>query len=57
MLVDTKPSSMEELVRISGLSHGTDVWLSNIQEIAKSGTATLKSAPCTRDDIMNQPIA
>ena len=57
MLVDTKPSSMEELVRISGLSHGTDVWLGNIQEIVKSGTATLKSAPCTRDDIMNQLIA
>ena len=57
MLMDTKPSTMEELVRISGLSHGTDVWLGNIQEIVKSGTATLKSAPCTRDDIMNQLIA
>ena len=57
MLMDTKPSSMEELVRISGLSHGTDVWLGNIQDIVKSGTATLKSAPCTRDDIMNQLIA
>ena len=57
MLMDTKPSTMEELIRISGLSHGTDVWLGNIQEIVKSGTATLKSAPCTRDDIMNQLIA
>ena len=57
MLVDTKPSSMEELIRISGLSHGTDVWLGNIQDIVRSGTATLKSAPCTRDDIMNQLIA
>ncbi len=56
MLMDTKPSSMEELIRISGLSHGTDVWLGNIQDIVKSGTATLKSAPCTRDDIMNQLI-
>ncbi|MBO4299589.1 MAG: PolC-type DNA polymerase III, partial [Clostridia bacterium] len=36
---------------------GTDVWLGNIQDIVKSGTATLKSAPCTRDDIMNQLIA
>ena len=57
MLMDTRPSSMEELIRISGLSHGTDVWLGNIQDIVKSGTATLKSAPCTRDDIMNQLIA
>ena len=56
MLMDTKPSTMEELIRISGLSHGTDVWLGNIQDIVKSGTATLKSAPCTRDDIMNQLI-
>ncbi len=56
MLMDTKPSSMEELIRISGLSHGTDVWLGNIQDIVKSGTATLKTAPCTRDDIMNQLI-
>ena len=57
MLMDTKPSSMEELIRISGLSHGTDVWLGNIQDIVRNGVATLKSAPCTRDDIMNQLIA
>ena len=57
MLMDTKPSSMEELIRISGLSHGTDVWLGNIQDIVRDGVATLRSAPCTRDDIMNQLIA
>ena len=57
MLTETKPSSMEELIRISGLSHGTDVWLGNIQEILRAGDATLNTAPCTRDDIMNQLIA
>ncbi|MBQ3078483.1 MAG: PolC-type DNA polymerase III [Clostridia bacterium] len=54
MLVDTRPSSMEELIRISGLSHGTAVWLGNIQEILKAGLTDLKHAICTRDDIMNQ---
>ncbi len=54
MLVDTRPSSMEELVRISGLSHGTAVWLGNIQEILRAGLTDLKHAICTRDDIMNQ---
>ncbi|MBR3927870.1 MAG: PolC-type DNA polymerase III [Clostridia bacterium] len=54
MLVDTRPSSMEELIRISGLSHGTAVWLGNIQDILKAGLTDLKHAICTRDDIMNQ---
>ncbi|MBQ9857236.1 MAG: PolC-type DNA polymerase III, partial [Clostridia bacterium] len=50
----TRPSSMEELIRISGLSHGTAVWLGNIQDILKAGLTDLKHAICTRDDIMNQ---
>ena len=57
MLVDTRPSTMEELIRISGLSHGTDVWLGNAQDIIKQGIAPLRKCVCTRDDIMNQLIA
>jgi len=53
MLMDTKPTTMEELVRISGLSHGTDVWLGNAKELIDSGTARLPECFCTRDDIMN----
>ncbi len=56
MLVDTQPRSMEELIRISGLSHGTDVWLGNAQDVIKAGIAPLKKCICTRDDIMNQLI-
>ena len=56
MLDDTKPSTMEELIRISGLSHGTDVWLGNAKDLITSGTATLKQCICCRDDIMNYLI-
>ncbi len=56
MLEDTKPTSMEELIRISGLSHGTDVWLGNASDLVKAGVP-LKECICTRDDIMNALIA
>ena len=52
MLVDTKPKTFDELIRISGLSHGTDVWLNNAQTLIEQGIVKLDEAICCRDDIM-----
>ncbi len=51
MLVDTQPTTFDGLVRISGLSHGTNVWRNNAQDYILAGVATLKDVICVRDDI------
>ena len=52
IVMDAKPESVADLIRIAGIAHGTDVWKGNVQDLIVNGTASLKESICTRDDIM-----
>ena len=56
MLVETRPTTFSDLVKISGLSHGTDVWANNAQVLIRDNITTLAGTICTREDIMNTLI-
>lgn len=56
MLIELRPSTVEELIRISGLSHGMDIWIGNARELIASKTAVCADVPALRDDIMKDLI-